>query len=87
MESFFGEVLKGYRTENTLRDERLEQLPLMLQTVLMENIIDEFETQKAGGLLLECDGEQAYRIKCSVEEIPFMGFFSESYDIQTPFEL
>lgn len=87
MERYFSVILDGYRSETEISSDILEQLPIMIQTVLMENIIDEFEVQMAEEGRIQCDSEQAYRIKCLVEDIPYMGFFSNIYDVNHPFQL
>lgn len=87
MQEYFRTILDGYRSETELTDNELSHLPLMIQTVLMENIIDEFEVQKAETGGFENDGEQAYRIECMVNGIKYMGFFDEIYDPEHPFEV
>ena len=43
MQHYFDTILKGYKTETTISDEILKQLPLFIDMVLIENIVDEFE--------------------------------------------
>lgn len=87
MDSYWGTILEGYRSECSLEDEDLSYLSLMIQTVLLENIIDEFEVQKAETGAYIHDEEQAYRMKCLMSNIEYMGFFDEIYDHEKPFEL
>ena len=87
MDRYFAEVLRGYRSECDLPDAMLSFLPLMIDAVRLENIVDEFEVQIAEGKSPFCDGEQAFRLKGLLEDIPFMGFFSEIYDPESPFDL
>ena len=87
MDRYMDVTLQGYRTEMRLSDEMLAMLPLMVDAVRMENIIDEFEANPAGEGAPGCDGEQAYRLKGLLEDAPFMGFFSDDYDPGSPFDL
>lgn len=87
MNEYFRIVVEGYRSETYISDEMLSHLPLMIQTVLMENIIDEFETLNFAGEDMDCDEEQIYRIKCMLNDILFLGFFDTVYSCQNPFEL
>lgn len=87
MDRYFGEVLRGYRSECDISDEMLSFLPLMIEAVRLENTIDEFEVEMAEEGRIECDGEQAYRLKGLLEDEPFMGFFSDDYDPESPFDL
>lgn len=87
MDDYFRQILEGYREETDLPEEALAQLPLMIQTVLLENIIDEFEVQLAETGTFENDEEQAYRMKCMIDNIPFMGFFDGIYQPEHPFTL
>jgi Ser/Thr protein kinase RdoA (MazF antagonist) len=43
MQNYFNTILKGYKSETTISDALLNQLPLFIDMVLIENIIDEFE--------------------------------------------
>jgi len=86
-ERFMRTVYDGYRSETDISDDMIANLPVMLDAVHLENIIDEFEVQKAENGILSCDGEQAYRLKCLLEDIPYMGFFDAIYDTDSPFDL
>lgn len=86
MEDYFETVLAGYRTETKIGQAMLEKLPLFIQTVLMENILDAFETMRNSGEDPEDDEELMYRIKCIEEDIPYLGFFHEMYSCEHPFE-
>lgn len=63
----------------------LKKLPVFVQAVMMENILDEFETQQSEGEYPEIDGEMEWRMWCMLEDIPFLGFFHERYDTSSPF--
>ena len=43
MQHYFNTILKGYKSETTISDDLLNQLPLFIDMVLIENIVDEFE--------------------------------------------
>ena len=43
MQHYFDTILKGYKTETSISDELLNQLPVFIDMVLIENIVDEFE--------------------------------------------
>ena len=47
MNHYMNKVLEGYRAECKVEDEELEHLELMVNAVLVENIIDDFEVLKA----------------------------------------
>ncbi len=87
MQDYFATVLEGYRAETEISEDELALLPLMIRAVLMENIIDEFEVQKAETGGFELDEEQAYNMDCVIEEIEYHGFFDEIYDPERPFQM
>ncbi len=87
MEHYMETVISGYRTEMTITDETLSSLPLLVDAVRMENIIDEFEVRLKEDGVLSCDGEQAYRLKGLLADVPFMGFFDDDFDPECPFDL
>jgi Ser/Thr protein kinase RdoA (MazF antagonist) len=86
MEDYFKTVLDGYRSETDLDDVMLEQLPLFLQTAILENLIDAFEVAQQNGEQVECDEELKYLIKCLEEDIPYRGFFHDIYSTDAPFQ-
>ena len=87
MDHYMETVVAGYRSEACVDAAALARLPLMIDAVRMENIIDEFEVRAAEGDGTACDGEQAWRLKGLLEDAPFMGFFSGDYDPESPFDL
>jgi Ser/Thr protein kinase RdoA (MazF antagonist) len=87
MEKYMQTVIKGYRTECTITDEELGHLELMVNAVLMENIIDAFEVMKASGEEFVFDEEESYNVKCLVDGISWFGFYSEIFDVESPFEV
>lgn len=86
MKEYFAAVLEGYQSQTGLDKTMLDQLPLFIQTVLMENIVDAFEVMRHNGEEPECDEELLYKIKCIEEDIPYMGFFHNIYSCEAPFE-
>ncbi|MBQ4451158.1 MAG: phosphotransferase [Clostridia bacterium] len=73
MQRFFGVILQGYRTDTDVSEEMLEKLPLFIDMVLIENVVDEFESSAREGELP--DGEDIeVPVKCLVGDIPFAGF-------------
>lgn len=86
MDDYFETALAGYRSETRIENSMLDKLPLFIQVVLMENIVDAFEVMRNNGDEPECDEELSYRIKCLEDDIPYMGFFHEIYSCEEPFE-
>lgn len=86
MEEYFETVLVGYRSETTIADRMLEKLPLFINVVTMENIVDTFEVMRNNGEEPECEEELSYLIKCLEDDIPYIGFFHEIYSCEEPFE-
>ena len=82
MEQYFATVMAGYCTETDPPPDMMIQLPLMMQAVLMENILDEFSCDEP-----EIEGEMRWRIWCLEESIPFFGFFHERYNAASPMTL
>ena len=72
MRQCFDLQLRGYRTETDLPEEMLDQLPLFIDMVLIENIVDEFECCAR-------DGEQpdpediSDAAECLIQRIPYAG--------------
>ena len=73
MQQCFGVQLQGYRTETDLPEEMLEKLPLFIDMVLIENIVDELECCAREGEDLDWeDIEDA--AECLINDIPYAGF-------------
>ena len=49
MQNYFNTILKGYKSETSISEDLLNQLPLFIDMVLIENIIDEFECSAREG--------------------------------------
>ena len=73
MQQCFALQLQGYRTETDLPEEMLEKLPLFIDMVLIENIVDELECcAREGEDLDREDIEDA--AECLINSIPYAGF-------------
>ena len=73
MKGYFDTVVAGYRSETEISDEDLSQLPLFIDMVLIENIVDEFECCAREGEELDPeDIEDA--AECLIEHIPYAGY-------------
>ena len=72
MERYFGAVLEGYRRETDVPDALLNKLPLFIDMVLIENVVDEFECcARAGEAVDDEDIEDA--AGCLIDNIPWAG--------------
>ena len=72
MQRCFGVILAGYRTETDVSEEMLEKLPLFIDMVLIENIVDELECCARENAELDYeDIEDA--AECLIREIPCAG--------------
>ena len=73
MQQCFELQLQGYKTETDIPEEMLEKLPLFIDMVLIENIVDEFECAIREGEELDYeDVEDA--AQSLIESIPYAGF-------------
>ena len=76
MQQCFDLQLQGYRTETEIPDEMLNKLPLFIDMVLIENIVDEFECSMREGEELDYeDIEDA--AECLINGIPYAGIGQE----------
>ena len=76
MQQCFDLQLQGYKTETELPDELQEKLPLFIDMVLIENIVDEYECAVREGQELDYeDIEDA--AECLINGIPYAGFRKE----------
>ena len=72
MQQCFDLQLQGYKTETDLPEEMLKQLPLFIDMVLIENIVDELECCAREGEALDWeDIEDA--AECLINDIPYAG--------------
>lgn len=65
----------------------MQSVSLCLLPLLMENIIDVFEIMKAAGKEFDFDTEEGYNVKCLVEGLSCFGFYSDIFDVESPFEV
>lgn len=76
MNHYFGTVFEGYRSETAVSGELLEQLPLFIDMVLVENIVDELECCASEGEEPDYDDiEDA--AECLINGIPYAGIGKE----------
>ena len=73
MKQYFDTILEGYRSETDISEALLDQLPLFIDLVLIENIVDAFEcSAREGEEVDEEDIEDA--AECLIHDIPYAGF-------------
>ncbi len=73
MEQYFNTILEGYNKETEVSDALLKQLPLFIDMVLIENIVDEFECCCRQGEEIDYKYiEDA--AECLIKKIPYAGF-------------
>ena len=75
MRRYFDTVLAGYRTKTDIPESMLEKLPLFIDMVLIENIVDEFEICAREGEELD-DEDIEGAAECLIQEIPYAGIGS-----------
>ena len=79
MQRYFDTILAGYRTETDVAEEVLDKLPLFIDMVLIENIVDEFECCERAGEPLEYeDIEDA--AECLMYSIPYAGILGQLWE-------
>ncbi len=72
MNHYFSTILQGYRSETEVSEKLLEELPLFIDMVLIENVVDEFEgCLRNGEEVDEEDIEEA--AECLIRQIPYAG--------------
>ncbi len=72
MRNYFDTILSGYRTETDVSEEMLERLPLFIDMVLIENIVDEFECAAREGEEPDPEDFEA-AANCLIHSIPYAG--------------
>ena len=73
MKDYFDTIVSGYRSETDISDEELSHLPLFIDMVLIENIVDEFECSAREGE--DPDPEDIEDAsECLIKHIPYAGF-------------
>ena len=76
MKHYFDTILAGYRTETDISEEMLTQLPLFIDMVLIENIVDEFECCARNKDLPE-EEDIHHAAECLIKGIPYAGIGME----------
>lgn len=77
MDAYFAEILRGYRSQTSISERAPENLPLFIQAVMMEGVVDAYEVARNQGEEAEDDDEHLLRaIKCLERDIPYAGLFS-----------
>ena len=71
-EEYFGTILKGYWSETSVSGEMLEKLPLFIDMVLIEGIVDEFECAAREGEEPDPEDIEDY-MTCLTQKIPYAG--------------
>lgn len=85
MDHYMETLMAGYNQQNRLPENALDQLPLFLQLIQVEEFlhyiryIDSPDEDIQAGL--------RYKIKCIQEDIPLMGFYDSLYNPENPFSL
>ncbi len=76
MRQCFDVMLRGYRTETEVPDDLLNKLPLFIDMVLIENIVDECECCAREGEELDWE-DIADAAECLIRWIPYAGIGQE----------
>ncbi len=72
MKHYFNTILEGYRSETEVDEKLLEKLPMFIDMVLIENVVDEFECAAHEGE--EVDYEDIEDpAECLINNIPYAG--------------
>lgn len=69
---YFATILEGYRSETGVSGELLSKLPLFIDMVLIEGIVDEFECAAREGEDVDPEDIEDYAT-CLTEHIPYAG--------------
>ena len=73
MQQCFGLQLQGYKTETDLPEEMLERLPMFIDMVLIENIVDELECCAREEEEPDWEDIEDAAV-CLISDIPYAGF-------------
>ncbi len=73
MQEYFQTIVDGYRSETEISEDMLEKLPLFIDMVLIENIVDECECCKRVGEELNYEDIKE-AAECLINDIAFAGF-------------
>lgn len=69
---YFATILQGYRSETSVSEELLAKLPLFIDMVLIEGVVDEFECAAREGEDVDPEDIEDYAT-CLTEHIPYAG--------------
>ena len=69
---YMANILDGYRSETSVAEELLEEMPLFIDMVLIEGVVDEFECAAREGEEIDPEDIEDY-VECLVEDIPYAG--------------
>ena len=69
---YFASILQGYRSETGVSEELLSKLPLFIDMVLIEGVVDEFECAAREGEDVDPEDIEDYAT-CLTEHIPYAG--------------
>ena len=69
---YFDTVLEGYRSETDVSEDLLSKLPLFIDMVLIENIVDEFECCEREGEKLDFKDIKT-KANCLIKDLPYFG--------------
>ena len=70
---YFDMILEGYRSETEVSEELLSKLPLFIDMVLIENIVDEFECCAREGEEFDFEDVED-KAKCLIHDIPYQDY-------------
>ncbi|MBN1247533.1 MAG: phosphotransferase [Anaerolineae bacterium] len=85
MDRYFDVLLAGYAEHNRLPTAWLDRVPLFLRVVQMQELL--YFLQYWHGPDEEIQAGLRYKIRCVVEDIPWLGFFDAIYCPERPFRL
>lgn len=74
MNEYFDTIVAGYRSETDISAEDRDLLPLFIDMVLTENIVDEFECSAREGERPDYE-DIAAAANCLINNIPYAGYF------------
>ena len=72
MKHYFDTILEGYRSETEVDEKLLEKLPMFIDMVLIENVVDEFECAAHEGEEVDYEDIEA-PAECLINNIPYAG--------------
>ena len=76
MGHYFDTILEGYRSETDVSAELLQKLPVFIDMVLIENVVDAFECSEREGEVPDDDDIEG-AAACLIHDIPYAGVGTE----------